>query len=762
MRGKLLLLFQRLKGWRLSSLFAAAVIVTVEGIVAAMSLLLEGRIERNYLLTGFVAAVLVAPPSLLLLGYLLDEIARQRQLALEENLSRVETHLKSALQAAQMLCWEYDIASGALRYDREGLALLGMQPEQAPANLDAWLAVIHPDDRLAFVAGVQRTLTCPGAHFEHEYRTMTESGDWAWVLTQGAVAQADAQGVPLLAVGVSMNIGRRKAAEAEVLRYREHLESLVAQRTADLEMAHAQLVDTGFAMDSVGIAILWSDTDDGRLIEANRGAATMLGHEPDVLRALHVWDIEPDLGPESWRQQVGKLCQQAVLRGESLFRTADGRMIPVEVTRYHLPANVRRPGRIIFFAIDISERKAAEAALLDAKAAAEAANRAKSAFLANMSHEIRTPLNAIAGMTFIMRRTGLPPEQVERLDRIEAAGEHLLQIVNSVLDLSKIEAGKFILEQQPVSITALIANVLAMVGQSVAAKHLAVSSETQGISGKLLGDATRLQQALLNYVVNAVKFTESGTIQVRARGEQETSADVLVRFEVEDSGVGIAPEALARLFQPFEQADNSTTREHGGTGLGLTITRKLAELMGGDAGVLSKPGHGSLFWFTARLKKDVSMAAPVTVSEPSAWAEEVLRRDYAGHRILLVEDEPVNRDLAEALLMGVGQLVDLAVDGLEAVKAATRSRYDLILMDMQMPNLNGVDATRRIRSLPGYAEVPIVAMTANAFDEDRAACFAAGMTGFLAKPTNPLLLFETVLQALSGAGAARRGRESRC
>ncbi len=542
------------------------------------------------------------------------------------------------------------------------------------------------------------------------------------------------------------------------------------QRQAELQLEHDRYVDL-YDFAPVGYLSL---TTEGMIKEVNLTSVKLLGiSRGDLLHRNFVNLVTAHEQPR-WAGLLTRLQAGAETGNlELMLSRSDGTDFPVQLDCQRRPSRGGDPVLRISLS-DISARKQAELEvrelnahleervrertaeleasnrlLTEARIRAEAANVAKSAFLANMSHEIRTPMNGIIGMASILRREGITAQQSRRLDVIDASAQHLLAVINDVLDLSKIEAGKLTLERAPVVVADLLGKVCAIVAERARSHDIELLVEAEPLPYHLEGDPTRLEQALLNYLGNAIKFTDKGTVTLRCSPEKETDKSVLLRFEVRDTGIGITPEAMSRLFGAFEQADNSLSRQYGGTGLGLAITKRLAELMGGAVGAASTPGMGSRFWFTAKLNKlDVHGATPEPLPPPADnQAEAVLRQHYYGHHILVVDDEPINREVTVLQLQGAELVADTAADGAQALAMASKTPYAAILMDMQMPNIDGLEATRRIRQLRNHLNTPIIAMTANAFAEDKALCMQAGMNEVLIKPIRPEELFSTLLRA---------------
>jgi two-component system sensor histidine kinase/response regulator len=593
-------------------------------------------------------------------------------------------------------------------------------------------------------------------------------------------------------LSIQEDITERKRIGVELDRHRHHLEEMVRERTVDLEEANRRLSISDTRLNAMfDMSQKAADLDERDLLQMGIDEAVQL--TGSRIGYLHLINEDQDtIEFYAWSRQTLTQCES--MEGQHCPVSSAGLWADTVRSRRPLihntfPAEPGEPGfpschlplqrhmavpvlegglvRMLlgvgnkpdnYDESDMRElqligddlwrivmRRRAEKALEAARDAAEAASRSKTAFLANMSHEIRTPMNAIIGLTHLLQREVGDPRQLDHLRKVSNSARHLLGIINDVLDISKIEADKVELDVVDFRVESLFDNVVSMLAEKVAEKSLLMMVEIDpALPPALRGDALRLGQVLLNFAGNAVKFTDHGSVTLRGTLAGEDASGVLLRCEVVDSGVGIEASAQARLFEAFEQADSSTTRRYGGTGLGLAINKRLATLMGGEVGFSSLPGAGSTFWFTARLSRGVVGAAD-TAAQPHlsvATLESELGSRHRGARVLLAEDNPVNREVALSLMADLGFRIDYAEDGAEAVALAGHNEYDLILMDMQMPVMDGVEAAQTIRRSPGANQsVPIIALTANAFDEDRRRCLDAGMNDHVPKPVEPATLF---------------------
>ncbi len=562
-------------------------------------------------------------------------------------------------------------------------------------------------------------------------------------------------------ISVKEDITDRKRLNEELSQYRDHLEELVQRKVGELEVASEKIREDGerlnFAIEASNDGI-WDWNLETKKFFVNAAYLVMLGYSageiPPTIEDLWIGLIHPDERQQIVAAASKRLDVSGSHELEYRMRMKDGTYKWILARAKVVAWNDHgMPVRVVGTHTDLSARKQIEQELMRAKEAAEHSNLAKSAFLANMSHEIRTPMNAIFGFTHILRQSDLDGRQIMQLDRITNATEHLLTIINDILDLSKIDANHLALESTSFSLQAILDNVYSMFLETAERKGIALLVEPCSDPVWLKGDATRIRQGIMNYTSNALKFTESGQVTIKAHSVAFDGEMHHMRFEVTDTGIGISKDQQSRLFQAFEQADISTTRKYGGTGLGLAITRRLAMLMGGDAGVESEVGKGSTFWFTAVLPPgDSDEIAMVRSRQRKSSAElSSLVSNFAGQRVLIADDLDVNRELVSSLLEPLGLIVDTASDGIEAVSRACEFRYPVILMDMQMPNLDGLGATRAILERQGENPSCIIALTANAFAEDRQACESAGMVDFLAKPVQPDTLFAALVHWFSKA-----------
>lgn len=502
---------------------------------------------------------------------------------------------------------------------------------------------------------------------------------------------------------------------------------------------------------------VYRTTEEGKILYANPALVSLLGYsnleELKKVPAEKIYARREERADrvEMWRQKKGAVSDEVMLH------TKDGREIWVRDT---FKVIFTHSGEISHFdgvMENITERKEVEAHLQRAKEEAETASRSKSEFLAKVSHEIRTPLNGVIGMSDLLLGMNLPPEQREFAEMIRKSAGQLLKIINDILDFSKIEADKLELEFENFDLFTFLAEIKDMLAIEASEKDLELGFQVdRAVPALLFGDPGRLRQVLTNLLSNAVKFTHRGKVELDVTLDREEDGVQILRFLVKDTGIGIPAHRLSVLFNPFTQVDGSYKRKYGGTGLGLTISKQLVRLLGGEIGVESEEGKGATFWFTIPLRRQEAPAAAEKETDAVPGREisrsPAVKPDKDSVRILVAEDNMINRKLVLRILEKLGYEVDAVTTGLQAVEKAVEVCYDLILMDVQMPDMDGLDATRCIRGLDSRAtapDVPVIALTAHAIKGDREKCIEAGMDDYISKPFDQSKFAEMVVRWLS-------------
>ncbi|MBI3283372.1 MAG: response regulator [Burkholderiales bacterium] len=655
----------------------------------------------------------------------------------EQELERSERRLKEAFAASNDAAWESNLLSNQISFTPRWFEMTGYDEQDftLPFSIAAVEQLIHPDDLPLLLAQTRMIITQENVgSYACEFRLRKKSGAWLWMLGRAKVVERNRQGWALRIAGTMTDIALRKQQEEEL--------RVVEQRLRNITNSVPGVVFQA-ACGRDGIRYLFvSDS-----MQQIRGLApqAVLDNPALVLQQIHADDRERvRLGFENVVQHHATWCD------EYRIILPDGRLVWIR-SEANPELESRAGEEIIYTGIwqDVTEEKRVAAQLREAKQVAEDATRAKSDFLANMSHEIRTPMNAIIGLSHLAISTPLTPKQADYIGKINQSAHNLLRIINDILDFSKIEAGKLSVEHIPFDLNHVLENLVDVVSKKVADKGLEFIFKLEpGLPVQFIGDPLRIGQVLSNFTSNAVKFTERGEIRLEISKAAEDQDSIRLRFAVSDTGIGLTPEQSNNLFQAFSQADTSTTRRYGGTGLGLTISKRLVELMGGAVGVESSFGQGSTFWFTVKLQRNRQRLSNNYLLPP-----EILRQPT-----LVVDDNEHAREILVGYLENMGFKVDSVASGPAALAAVSRQRaehsYGLILMDWKMQEMDGIETSRRIFEQLAPAPAPhIIIVTASGADELQPAAALAGIRCFLSKPVAPSQLFDAIMRSYSHTAA---------
>ena len=675
-----------------------------------------------------------------------QDITKRKQI--EATLRESEERLEQTFNASPIGMALTDTDGSYIKVNQAFCAMLGLSEAELLATNFA--AITHPDDLSLTLKNIAEMQAGTRQSSQTEKRYWHKAG--YTVLAQVNVnVVRDASGTPLHYVVQYQDITDRKKAEGQL-----HKLSLAVEQSPE--------------------SIIITDIK-GTIEYVNEAFVQCIGYSKEEAIGKNQKIIKSDnTPPKHFSSIVDAIRSGKIWKGELINRCKDGS----DLVTYTIITPLRQPDGSITHYVSVQEditikkslgleldrhrhhlEEMVESRTMELAAArqqAEAANRAKSDFIANMSHEIRTPMNGVLGMTYLALAGTSDPKLRDYLQKIHLSGQHLLRIVDDILDFSKIEAGKMTLESVDFSLDELLNNIKSMMTGKLAGRNLTLNfSIDPQLVRQLHGDPHRLSQILINYTNNALKFTEQGEINIFVRKLNSTPDGWMVRFEVEDTGIGMTKEQQKKLFQSFEQADSSTTRKYGGTGLGLAISKQLATMMGGEVGVLSAPGQGSTFWFTAHLERSsgnlLSQAGAIDPHTASTCLQQLVKT-RGRISALVVEDNQFNQQIATELLEAVGISVSVAENGQEALDILASEKPDCILMDIQMPVMGGLEASKILRTMPGLATIPVIAITANAMNQDRLHCLSAGMNDFISKPFAPDLFYGTLVRWLSPETAA--------